>query len=424
LRAARPYSFAMRSCWAIAALLVAVSGLADDRCDITLRPAATLLLPYFDVDVNAPQQSAAQTLFTIQNASRFPQIAAVTLWTDWGHPVVRFNVFLTGYDVQGINLYDIFVHATIVPGPYPGVAGTSSDASVPRNATSGSQPLQNDANPKISLQHCSYLPGVFSQLLKSDLQLVFTTGKASGHFIPCPKPIGGVHAHAIGYATIDVASACSTSLPSEPSYWSELLYDNVFAGDYQQITPRDGGLTVQSGSLVHIRATDATLPRTFYERFAPQMSDRRQPLPSVFVPRIVSGGGFNTTLKIWREVIASGAYCSPAYSSNAYLPFVDEVRFDEHENATLISTCILGNCPPGPSTAVVSAIDAKLGWFPPAGYTSDVGGWFYLNFGSQSWVIVTMSGDGIFNATDLAAPALANGCTAAPKAGAQIGPLP
>jgi len=42
-------------CLAIAALLAAASALAaDDQCDIALRPAATLLLPYFDVDVNAP----------------------------------------------------------------------------------------------------------------------------------------------------------------------------------------------------------------------------------------------------------------------------------------------------------------------------------------------------------------------------------
>ena len=42
------------------------------------------------------------TLFTITNVTRLPQIAHVTVWTDWSFPVLDFNIFLTGYDVQGI----------------------------------------------------------------------------------------------------------------------------------------------------------------------------------------------------------------------------------------------------------------------------------------------------------------------------------
>src|SRR5947208_8733771 len=78
----------------------------DDSCDIAVLPAATLLLPYFEVDFNSPQPTAKTTLFTIVNTTQIPQIAHVTLWTDWGFPIVDFNIFLTGYDVQGINLYD------------------------------------------------------------------------------------------------------------------------------------------------------------------------------------------------------------------------------------------------------------------------------------------------------------------------------
>src|SRR5438045_3457333 len=77
----------------------------DDTCDVIVAPAATLLLPYFEVDLdNAAGQT---TLFTITNVSRYSQIAHVTLWTDFAVPVLDFNIFLTGYDVQAISLTDV-----------------------------------------------------------------------------------------------------------------------------------------------------------------------------------------------------------------------------------------------------------------------------------------------------------------------------
>ena len=418
----------MRRWWGIAALLVASSAaVADDHCDIALRPAATLLLPYFDVDVKAPQPSAAQTLFTIQNTSRFPQIAGVTLWTDWGFPVLHFNVFLTGYDVQGINLYDVLVRATIAGN------GTSSNITVPTNPSLGSQPEYNDANPRISTINCDHLPGIFAEFTRQELEALFTTGKVDF----CNKPAGDVHAHAIGYATIDVKSRCSLMYPNSPAYWSEVLYDNVLTGDYQQITPRNGRLSAQGGPLVHIRAVPdggpagavpgTPLAHTFYERYAAQKSDRRQPLPSVFAPRFVNSGndGISTTLKIWREGFAAAGPACGAYGSNSSVPFDDVVRFDEHENATLTNGCPSLCGPPGGPSAV-AAIDAfgnYSGFLPWVSTAGDAGGWLYFNFGRQSWVVESLSAPEI-NPTDILAASLANGCTPPPKPGAQIGPAP
>src|SRR3954454_8506067 len=76
----------------------------DDSCDIGVAPAATLLLPYFEVDFTNRTQN---TLFTITNVSRLPQIAHVTIWTDWSFPVFDFNIYLTGYDVQGISINQV-----------------------------------------------------------------------------------------------------------------------------------------------------------------------------------------------------------------------------------------------------------------------------------------------------------------------------
>src|SRR5205085_10895638 len=157
----------------------------DDTCDIaSSAPAATLLLPYFDVDFKSPQTTARTTLFTIVNVTDLPQIAHVVVWTDWSFPALDFNIFLTGYDVQGINMYDIFARATIAPGATPGTGGTSSNTTVPTNPTPGSQPAPNDANPNItSLAFCANLPGPFSLSLLADLKSIFTTGRSTGAFI-------------------------------------------------------------------------------------------------------------------------------------------------------------------------------------------------------------------------------------------------
>src|SRR5436305_3746895 len=112
----------------------------DDSCDISVLPAATLLLPYFEVDPLERQTTARTTLFTIQNTTAMPQIARVTLWTDWSYPMLTFNVFLTGYDVQSINLYDILARGTIAPAAV-GRAGTSN------TTRPGMLSFANDQNP-------------------------------------------------------------------------------------------------------------------------------------------------------------------------------------------------------------------------------------------------------------------------------------
>src|SRR5882724_5265859 len=140
----------------------------DDACDISVAPAATLLLPYFEVDFNSPATSARTTLFTITNTSRVPQIAHVVVWTDWSFAALDFNVFLTGYDVQSVNLYDLFGRGIIAPVTAT-TAGTSiSNAALSPVGTSppnqpNAAPLPNltgnpNFNPNVST-FCVTLPG-------------------------------------------------------------------------------------------------------------------------------------------------------------------------------------------------------------------------------------------------------------------------
>src|SRR5207302_1438357 len=96
----------VRGAFALIVLLLAINAPAATRtiatanaasCDIGTYAAATLLLPYFEVEYDQPQSEALNTVFTVINTSSSPQIVRVTIWTDWGFPAAFFAMFLTGY---------------------------------------------------------------------------------------------------------------------------------------------------------------------------------------------------------------------------------------------------------------------------------------------------------------------------------------
>src|SRR5688572_12525828 len=97
-------------------------------------PAATLLLPYFEVDLN--NANGVTTLFSINNASAAAALAHVTVWTDLSVPVLDFDVYLTGYDVQTINMRDI------LNGILPKTADDNSDPDADNGAG-----ISNDGDP-------------------------------------------------------------------------------------------------------------------------------------------------------------------------------------------------------------------------------------------------------------------------------------
>jgi hypothetical protein len=395
-------------------------------CDIGNFPAATLLLPYFEVEINKPGERAANTIFAVVNTSRSPQVARVTIWTDYGYPAFWFNVFLTGYDVQSFSMYDM-----LAIGKAP---RTSSSAEVGSHSES--------SNGALTVDGCGSLGGELTPALVADIQSMLTHGKTAQDD-GCR--VGGEHTMAVGYVTIDVVNGCSNVSPLDPAYYSQvLLFDNVLTGDYDRINPdREVGNHAGGNPFVHIRAIpeggkagplpagSASLPYTFYDRFTPATArhiDRRQPLPSSFAARYIEGGtaSFATDYAIWREGsdrIAAGSGCNVAAS--AAMPYASIVRFDEMENPTVaVSPKATGGKPL--VFPVTSASSAAAAPFPPqAGYT--LSGWIYLNLDntagssissaspfssarpSQNWVIVHMRADGRY-AVDFNATTINNGC--------------
>jgi len=403
----------------------------DDSCDISVLPAATLLLPYFDVDYNSPTSTARTTLFSVQNTTNLPQIARVTILTDWSYPIFTFNLFLTGYDLQSINLYDIIQRGRIAPGSTLSLGGTT-------NATPPGQISKpNDANPNFladATPTCANMPFNLPDSTRTIVQQALSTGQlVSGS---CPAiAVGGKHAEAIGYVTIDVVANCDTINPLSPDYVTkELLFDNVLTGDYIDINPNPAAGNYAGGNpLVHIRAIPeggpagshpgTRLPHTFYDRYttnAPSRTfDRRQPLPSAFMPRFIEGGagGFETNLKIWREGPIAPDACGANSAQSSAMNVAEIIRFDEHENPTFLTA--------GSTLPAASSVSTSSPLFPSAAGSGDLGGWIYINLNNSGWIITSMVAERRFS-VDMDALALGNGCSPAPPLSSEgpIGPAP
>lgn len=376
----------------------------DASCDIKVGPAATLLLPYFEVDLQNGDQT---TLFTITNVSRYSQIAHVTLWTDWGFPVLTFNIFLAGYDVQSINVRDILVSGLVASQVGTGPTTAKSPLGTFTSPANGGPGY---ANPNFKTPiDCDLLPGVIPPTAIAAVRQALTAGTAAN----CTRAVGGVHPNAIGYATIDVVASCTTRLPSDPLYYTtDLLFDNVLIGDYQQIGPKPSGTASASfdaggNPMVHIRAVPeggfagsnfaTDLPYTFYDRYTPaanRLQDRRQPLPSTFAARFIQGGvsAFATNYTIWREGYGDGS-CSSSLPLNSQLPISEMVRFDERDNPSGTPPCLILCVPSGPVLPVTSSSSTASGVYPQLA-TADVAGWMYLNLnngGSPGYSVTSRS---------------------------------
>lgn len=370
----------------------------DDTCDVAVLPAATLLLPYFEVDL--ANRSGATTSFTVTNVGPLEQIAHVTLWTDHAHPVIDFNIFMTGYDVQSVNLYDVLALGQIAPP-----LGTGFN----RPGSPEGEYSTDEDNPDVMERTCRSLPRQLDAGLVRKVQRAFTAGEMDG----CR--VGAVHANAIGYVTIDVVRRCDNVIATEPRYYSHtLLFDNVLTDDYQQIDHTAG--SAQANPLVHIRAVPerghglTELPRTFYSSLqngSRKTRDARQPLPSTFAAHWIGGvdESFRTTLKIWREGSGS-AECRTLHAR----PVAEVVRFDENENFSVDAETLHL-----PSASMVDATGSDL-----AALDDAVAGWLYLNLddgaddaiANQAWVVTSMRSAHAYS-VDTDATALGNGCSPA-----------
>ena len=395
----------------------AVIGTVDDV------PAATLLLPYFEVDLT--NSDGVQTLFSVNNASAVAVLAHVVLWSDLSVPVLDFNIYLTGYDVQTVNLRDILVNGTL-----------------PRTASDG-QDLGDTADPNDGISN----QGVFSQ----DINFASCTGQLPPPALPASfidhlqTSLTG-HSSAIlgnrcagldhgdniarGYVTIDTVNNCTLRFPGDPGYFApggtgDATNQNVLWGDYFYVN--SGQNFAQGETLAHAEAS-ATNPETslageytFYGRYvAWTAADNREPLTTNFAVRYINGGAFTggTDLIVWRDSkVNQGAFTCPAVAGvrPAWYPLSQEgiVIFDEQENPEVPTTLPVSPQPPGTSIAPFPEEAQRTEVDGPDFPVSFDFGWLFLDLNTTvaaaasdpredpaaapAWVTAVMDADGRFS---------------------------
>jgi hypothetical protein len=358
---------------ALACLLTLAGQASAVICTVDDVPGATLLLPYFEVDL--ANTNGVTTLFSINNASATAVLAHVVVWSDLSVPVLDFNVYLTGYDVQSINMRDILA------GNLPQTASAGQD---PTDAISPKGTFSQDIN----FASCTgQLPtGALPATFVSHLQTALT-GQFSNLLGGCAGLAYGDNI-ARGYVTVDTVNNCTLRFPGDLGYFGaggsgDATNQNVLWGDYffvNSATNRADGET-----LVHIEA-DATNPETsvsgqytFYGRYVNFTAvDNREPLATNFAVRFLNGGPFSggTNLIVWRDSkVRQGAFkCG---TTPAWYPLGQEqiVIFDEQEHPSVPTTIPVSPQPPQSgiipfpaetqSTAVGGAafpVPYKFGW--------------------------------------------------------------
>jgi hypothetical protein len=368
-------------------------------------PAATLMLPYFEVDLD--NANGVNTLFSINNSASAAVLTKVVVWSDQGIPVLNFNVYLTGYDVQTISLRDV-----LVGGSLPRTASAAQD---PTDTFSPQGLLSQD----VGFPNCSNLPYPtmpISNSFRAHLQawLIGAESPGTQNCAGSKTWLEGGNRIARGYVTVDTVSDCDLFFPGEWADYSLALTDqNVLWGDWFVVNT--GENFAQGDMLVHIESCPTCFvagDHTFYGRYNGTTSDdAREPLPTSWASRYLNGGPFNggTSLLIWRETDSTTKpYSCTLDGPNNWYPLdtAQVLIFDETEQPVEEEIC------PGDPTCplevqIVNAaqrIDVETGLLSPFDF-----GWVYLNlqhtdlfdvygdFAAQSWVIVTMDALGRFS---------------------------
>lgn len=266
-------------------------------------PAATLLIPYFEVDT--ANANGRTTIVNVVNTSASSALLNITLWTNAGRPAGRFNAYMTGYDVVNFNVRDV------LNGQLPQTASAGQD---PTDTISPKGPLSQDINFASCSAPATQLPSNVIGLPvaaqggtpapASEVRAVLT-GAASTVYAP-GQCLGVAQGDAVarGYITIDSVNSCDPRTPADPGYTSVADGRNLLSGDFLLADPSTGQMQYESA--VAVEATFNTIAAgqyTFYGRHVGWTGeDRREPLAGAWV---VQGDTGTTRAVVWRDTKAA-----------------------------------------------------------------------------------------------------------------------
>jgi hypothetical protein len=250
---------------AVLALLV-VPGFGAPPAHAEEKPAASLVIPYFEVSANS---SGKTTLFSITNADDAPAIARVTLWTSYWQPTLAFDAVLAAHDVATYNLRDL------LNGEIP-------------------------ASDPLGMAGCSSYPAPAFDAARRQILWEGHQGKT------CIA--ADTENLAIGIVTIDLVRQCSTLAtnayaaggavtPLAAGYFGNggnglALNSNILLADFHLVDPAED--YAQGDTAFHLHASSEAHPAggsTFYSGLGSGGADNREPLSAVLYGRVNGGSG-------------------------------------------------------------------------------------------------------------------------------------
>ncbi len=348
------------TCMAVVALFAIATGASAITCTIDQRPAATLLIPYFQATFNQDGSiagtgaTALDTLVTIGNASSAPMIAHVNVFNERTELVLDFNIALTGFDIQSFSVASILrgnlpvtpINQSHVPEVKDSNQVLTTGDVCQRNPasivypTAGGYLRVKPTSPATGLDNqlatVSYpagpFPNAFLFEVLDSLDATADTRTCGGTDM---NGVTGFTNPVHGYITIDHANYCNLSNPSDPAYYTNdaIGMENNLFGDYIFISGAGIGtngfpaVAIEAdGSLSDTTAAPTTLAgaagrRTFYRRYvtsadpagclntfpAPQSGfdcgggDQREPLGLKYAARwFDSAPSVTSFFNVWR----------------------------------------------------------------------------------------------------------------------------
>lgn len=290
-------------------------------------PAATLLYPYFEVDLS--NANGKNTVIGLQNTSATAILGRVTLWSNTGVPIYNFNIYLTGYDSASFDM------RSVLTGTLPLSASAGQD---PTDTKSPKGSISQDINFASCTGQLPY--GAVNAAFVADLQAMLTGHASTSEF---PGQCVGTNAGdnvARGYLTIDTVNSCSgsgipTSIPLAQYFDAnfQMTSQNVLLGDYQlidtsqQVQYLNNAIAVEASPGVGDYGGDypAGSPLTstpgnytFYGRFVNwTTADHREPLATDWA---LQGDTGSDSAIVWRDPKVTPAAFSCAAGQPNYAP--------------------------------------------------------------------------------------------------------
>ena len=267
---------AFMTCLAIVAVFAVASTAVAITCTVDQRPAATLLVPYFQVSYTpdgaliSSGPGARDVIVTFGNASTAPMIAHVSVFTRESVLALDFDVALTGFDLESFRMSDV------LGGILPTSGDTLGFDVCQRNPAANVYPdpagflrvkplFPANAAQDNRFATTNYAVPAFGSALSSQLIDTLRTD--------CN---GDLDILATGYITIDHANYCTLSNPSFSAYFDQDaagMENNLFG---EIIFTSGEGIPTYGMSTVNLEADDefgavaqqtADPVRTFYARY-------------------------------------------------------------------------------------------------------------------------------------------------------------